>query len=460
MTTRLRLCSRDTALTKTASQKARARAVNRAQQNRPMVSGSGAYNLTDIRKALKPVLREALSQGGAAIGGMSGPTGAAFGKMLGQKISRVIGSGDYETNTSVNSLIHPPGGLASASFAPDQDVVRVRRREFIADVLAPITPGTFTNYTYNINAGLRNTFPFLSQLAANYEEYCFDGLIFEFISSASPYVTNSALGTVIAAMEYNSAGVPFNSKYQMENSAHAISTRIDKNLMYGVECARGSNAQNCYYTRTGASTLPVTTTDLGLFQFALAPSSTVPSGTVIGELWVTYDVALKRPVLNTNRFGLYHLYATDATASPTRPLSDVAVVETNVGGVSFTRGSASTIDFTGAVPGDTYIMTWYYQGSANAVGVPTVPGISSGVGNVLAVNIMRNDSAAFEAGGATSAGAYVTGVASLLVVFSFSVSRSSGSITFPTTGTNWPTGTSLTEVFITSIGNNVAPADI
>lgn len=456
--TRIRLWPRDTVLTKTKSQKARARA-SRAQNKRALLKGSGAYDMSNIKAALKPVVREALANAGAAIGGMSGPHGAAFGKVLGQKLSRIIGSGDYESNTSVNSLIHPPGGMASASFAPDQDVVRIRRREFLGDVLAPAVAGTFTNYPYSINPGLKATFPFLSQMAPNYEEYCFDGLVFEFISSASPYISSSALGTVIAAMEYNASGPTFSSKYQMENSAHAISTRLDKNLMYGVECAKGANAQNCYYVRTGTSVLPVTTTDLGTFQLAVAPSASVPASTVLGELWVTYDICLKRPILNTSRYGVYHLYCSDTAVLPARPLGNTVVTETNLGGASFTRASASTITFANATVGDQYLLTWWIVGGTNAAGVPTVPGITSGVGNVLSHNFLYNDLASYTAGGQASGGAYVTGVATLLVNFTFQLTASTGTITFGTTGTNWPSGAGGSEVIISYIGNNLKSGD-
>lgn len=459
--TRVRLCSRDTALTKTKSQKARARAAKRASVPVPRMSGSGAYNMKDIKTALRPVLREALASGGAAIGGVvGGPAGKIFGRSLGSRLSKIVGSGDYETNVSVNELIHPPGGLASSTFGSDPDVVRIRRREFLGDILAPTTPGTFTVYTYPINAGLRVSFPFLSQTADNYEEYCFDGLVYEYISSASPYITNSALGTVIAAMEYNSAAPPFANKFAMENSAHAISTRLDKNLMYGVECAKGSNAQNCYYMRSGTSNLPLTTTDLGLFQLGIAPSSTIPASTVLGELWVTYDVCIKRPVLNVNRYAFYHRFA--GAGSTAAPIGATTVVENNLGHASFTANptgatAGTQIAFANCVPGDTWMLTWYYQGTVNTAAAPTVPGIlttAPSVG-VAALNALVSDTQSFEAGGLVAAGTYILGVSTLCVVYTFTTTTPSGIIAFATTGANYPTGSIAVETMISFIGNGL-----
>lgn len=449
--------ARDTALTKTKSQKARARANTRSVPRNPRLSGSGAYSMKDIKQALKPVLKEALTNGGSILGSMGGGVqGGIFGRQVGGRISKLIGSGDYETNVSVNDLIRPSGGAASASFGPESDITRVRRREFIADITAPSVAGAFAVTPFPINAGLRTTFPFLSQMADNYEEYCFDGLVFEFISSASPYVANSALGTVIAAMEYNSSAPQFATKYAMENSSHAISTRIDKNLMYGVECAKGSNAQNCYYVRTGSSTLPLTTTDLGLFQFAVAPSSTVPAGTVLGELWVTYDVCLKRPQLNVNRYAFYHRYA--GAGSAAAPLGATTVVETNLGTASFAVNALGTqIAFSNCVPGDTWTLSWYFSGTINTGAASTVPGILTGAPttNVTALNALKGDASSYEAGGQVAAGTYILGISTLLVVYTFTTTATSGVIAFDTTGTNYPTGTISVETMINFIGNGL-----
>lgn len=431
---------------------------NKSSQSRPVLKGSGAYSMGEVKSALKPIIREALASGGAAIGGLSGiPSGGIFGREMGRKLSKLIGSGDYQTNTSMNELIHPPGGPASLSFGEDAHTIRIRRREFLADVLAPSVPGTFKNYVYAINAGNRSTFPFLSQLAANYEEYCFDGLVFEFISSASPYVSNTALGTVIAAMQYNAAAPTFENKYTMENSAFAVSTRIDKNLMYGVECAKGSNAQNCYYVRSGASPLPLTTTDLGNFELAVAPSVSVPASTVLGELWVTYDVVMKRPVLNESRYGLYHLHSPNASASIPLGNSGYIDQQTNFGAVNFRWASQSTLAFDDAVVGDNFLLTYAYIGSTAATGTATIAGIDSGASTgIAAFNGFANTTG-------EDAVSYVVSapvVAATSVTFNsmFTATSSSGVIKFATTSTNWPAGTISMEVYISLMGHGLTTA--
>ena len=415
--------------------------------------------MKDIKTALKPIMREALANGGAAIGGLSGMSGGSvFGRELGRKLSKIVGSGDYQTNTSVNSLIQPPGGAASASFGDDGMTIRLRKREFIADMLAPPTVGAFFNTPYSINAGSRETFPFLSQIASNFEEYCFDGLVFEFISSASPYTAGTALGTVVAAMQYNAASPDFSNKYTMENSAAAISTRIDKNLMYGVECAKGSNAQNCYYVRNGISPLPLTTTDLGKFELAFAPATSISANTVLGELWVTYDVVLKRPVLQPSRWGYYHFVRGGVSTAGPYGSSGFTSVASN--GISYwSLSTNTTLPFNDAVIGDVWQYTYSLNGTVAAVGVPTVGGLVTGSGGIEAVDWFATSAGAdltsFIAGGRNGA-AYVTGVTTISITCIFRITSTSGALVFNAAGNaNWPTGTLNCEVSLVSLGNSL-----
>lgn len=334
---------------------------------------------------MKPMVKSALIQGGGILGGMTGiPSGKNFGSELGRRISRLIGSGDYAMNeVSTNSLIK---GAANPSLSfGDTTSIRMQHREFLGDISTGSVAGSFVNYTFPINAGIRQTFPYLSQVATNFEEYCFNGLVFEFISTASPYISTSALGSNIASMEYNSSLPAYNSKFSMENSACAISTRLDKSLMYGVECAKNSNAQNCYYVRTGTSSLPITSTDLGLFQLALSPGAGVPVNSVIGELWVTYDVELARPYLDLSRNGTF-MFDRTGTLNAT-PLGTGSNAITTSGSLSGSSITSTTITIPGLVVGDVVaVQLAWLNGTAAAFTPPAITftngqyGFLSGVG--------------------------------------------------------------------------------
>lgn len=399
--------------------------------------------MKELRATIKPMIKQALVSSGEIIGSRVGA--GKQGGALGQRISRLIGSGDYESNTvATNSLINGKGLSASSQFGQSALKIRVKHREFLGDILSGSVAGAFTNYSYPLNAGLRTTFPYLSQLASNYEEYCFKGLVFEFISTASPFLSTSALGSAIAAMEYNSSMPAFTSKFAMENSAAAVSTRLDKNLMYGVECAAGANVQNCYYIRQGASTLPLTTTDLGLFQFAIAPGAGVPTSSVLGELWVAYDVELDRPLLNMDDIGSCHVYRTGATSL--LPLGATSSFTRSNGSLSLTTVSGTVITPTSVSVGDSLLITVKWTGGAVTVTYPGTPTLSGCTyQNLLNGNTSANTLSPQGGLAGTNDATYNLAVFCTTIV---------PTITFPT-GATLPT-TATVEIIIVNLGNNLA----
>jgi len=304
---------------------------------------------------------------GGPAGGM---VGGKAGRKLGARISKILGSGDYEVSADVvlNSLVKP-GASQYASFSDSTTSVRIRHREYLQDAFTGPTASVFNNTTFEVNPGLSSTFPFLAQIASNFEEYKMHGLCFEYVSMTSPYTggTSGAMGSAIMAMEYNAAALPFTSKPQMENSDFAISARPDKSMLYGVECA--DNATNHLFVRTGVSVLPLTTTDIGLFNFGtLTP---LPANTTLGELWVTYDVELFRPRISPLRFGYFHA---SLTLPISLPLGSIVSGDYTVNRAIVANGSAtdfimspstSTLSLIGADVGDVYMITVTYVGNVS-----------------------------------------------------------------------------------------------
>lgn len=411
---------------------------------------------TDIKGALAPLVKDNknvkkfLVDSGAAIGGLAGPLGSAAGVHFARRLSKLIGSGDYSMNqVRVNSLINPAGADPIASFQAmgGANCLRIRHREFLGDVTTSAVAGEFKNYSYPINAGLRETFPFLSQVADNYEEYVMGGLVFEFISTASPYLATSALGSIVASMEYNPTAPPYVSKYQMENSANAVSNRLDKSIMYGVECAHGTNPQNSYFIRTGHSDAPLTATDMGTFQIAVAPGVGVPTNSVVGELWVTYDVCLDRPVLNANRPGVVR--STRGTVSATNIFGAIQSTTNYTSGIlSGTTISPTVITLPSSlVLGDVIRLTNYWSGTAAGVTI----GAFTLVGLTL-LNAVANNTASQEVG---PAAAVVSATAILDTWVQVTSVKGPYTITANATNSGPFTGSTLTDITITSYGNAV-----
>jgi len=355
------------------------------------ISGAGEYDLSAFAKSVKDVaksaVKSALIAGGGAAGGVVGSkfgmglAGKQLGNALGAKMSRILGGGDYTVNNevAVNALMRGTGTRvsadANASFASTNSSVRVRHREFIQDVLTGPTAGAFNNLSLPVNPGLPGVFPYLASIAQNFEEYKFHGLVFEFVSTTSPYNSNSAIGSVIMAMEYNPLTTPFNSKPQMENSDYAVSMRFDKCAMYGVECSEF--LQNMYFVRYSA-TSPLSAYDVGSFQIATAPASTFSASSVIGELWVSYDIELMRPRICPARYGLYHWYGSPIAGGATTLPNYTA--KSMIGTLSNVTQSGNLFTLIDVNQGDVYLINVNFY-AVQAVNTYTTLTLGTGLGD-------------------------------------------------------------------------------
>lgn len=235
---------------------------------------------------------------GGAYGGLPGMyMGAAAGMLAGSRLSRIIGSGDYESNfeeVSQNSLSKKVSS-ATASFGRTE-TMRMRNREFIQNVVSDGTPFSLT--PVSINPGLASSMPLLANIAANFVKYKAHGVVLEFVSLVSSYTATAPMGAVVLSAQYNASAPAFTNKVAMENTAHAISAKPSSNIVYGVECKNSLTPYNEYFVRT-SDTLSTSDIleDLCTVYLALAglSATTYPAGTVIGELWITYDIELLEP---------------------------------------------------------------------------------------------------------------------------------------------------------------------
>jgi len=322
--------------------------------------------------SIKPMMKQAVKELGlgharssSSSSGQRSPA-AALLKTVGSRLGKSVAAGTAELSETpmVNSL-YPGSRSKSVQFSNAVHSTRVTHREYLQDVITGSVAGVFNLDVYNLNPGLSFTFPYLASIAQNFEEYHVHGLVFEFVSSASTYAAGTAMGTVIMAMEYNAAQPAFTNKLLMENSDYAVSARFDKNMVYGVEC--GSHAQNTFYVRNGASSLPITSTDVGAFYIATQPSASLAPLLNIGELWVSYDVELIRPRLGPSRWGSYHQQIGAIAAGSPGPVTSNGTSSgaptvygslTNASTSWFiTSPTLSTYSFPDAAIGDVYQVT-------------------------------------------------------------------------------------------------------
>jgi hypothetical protein len=269
--------------------------------------GRGAYSVSRSRARPKPRAAPAkrssyagrfLRGAGAVVGGLATRSlaGAYAGAQVAGQFSKVLGLGAYRMQK--NSLMTT--GRTSSQVPvmhSARDGVRIRHREFIGDISSS---STFNNTTYVVNPGIAATFPWLAAIAQNFEEYKFEGLVFEFKSTSADALnsTNTALGTVIAAAEYNSAATAYINKQQMENSMWAVSTKPSCDMMIPIECAPNQNPMSSQYVRVGdvPSGQDIRMYDLCNVQIATVGSQATA---VVGELWASYDIVLYKPQMSS-----------------------------------------------------------------------------------------------------------------------------------------------------------------
>jgi len=386
--------------------------------NRSLIRGRGGYwgdALKKVKGAIQSAGNELFAPGtfaatGESLGALAGGTltdnplgataGAHAGKWLGNKLAQLVGFGAYKVRAnSLMPSVKLSEGQLVPSFADVNIGTRVRHREFISDItLSGSHAGAFVNQTFVINPGNSGTFPWLSTIAQNYDQYEIKGMVFEFVSTASESFTGAiALGQVCLATDYDVTDPAYTSLLEMQNSQYSISSKPSRDMLHPIECDPKQTNNKLLYVRQN---VPATTAtdirdyDFGNFQVAY---SGIPTGTTgaLGQLWVTYDIVFHKPQLSftsvggsTGTFfgsptGIVEESATFGTALNKRAGSSLDL-QYGIG----TLFPQSSLRFPSAST-DVYYLIHYVIYGANGA-LATRPVVSAGAGCSL-VTIWYND---------------------------------------------------------------------
>lgn len=220
------------------------------------------------------------------------PWAKGVGRWLGSGIGQIFGSGDYTLVGSKPEYNVLTNGNQIPQFGTKHQTNFVCHREYLGDIQGS---ASFNLASYPLNPGIATTFPWLSSIAHNYQEYRFHGLIFEFRPLITDFVTSGAPGVVIMATNYNADAPQYTTKQDMENSEYAVSVKPTRDLMHGVECAVNQTVLPQRYVRTGSvpTGQDLRLYDIGTFQFAKQGNPVQ----LLGELWVSYAVEFFKPIL-------------------------------------------------------------------------------------------------------------------------------------------------------------------
>lgn len=232
--------------------------------------------------------------------------GARLGSIIGEGIhsfANMLGFGDYAVRS--NSLITIPMGNGPPVMRNSKvgEATIVTHREFLGDLRSGMITGggsvsDFKLQSFRLNPGAPETFPWLSQVATEFQEYEMRGLVFYIKTLSSDFAEQMALGSVFAGTQYNALEPDPSSKQQIENLQYSTSAKPSKDMMHPIECAPINDVNTHLYVSTSV------TENLGDRRFydmgtTYIGTQGIPiSDAIIGEIWVTYEVALFKPRLN------------------------------------------------------------------------------------------------------------------------------------------------------------------
>lgn len=285
------------------------------RRRRRYVRGRGAYGMPTL-KATQKVARSTgrwMGAGAAGAAAMGAPQIAAGLSAGSAGLAAFGGSGMYvggrgSYNVSGNALIDGMGSSVPQFKSVSGDEtggMNIVHEEFVMDIYAnewangkPVE--TFHSTNFSLNPGLSRSFPFLSQTSVNFEEYEIVQLMYTYKSKVSENLssTDGQVGSLLMYTEYNSLDQPKTSKQQIMQGYGNSNARIIDTVMHGVECDPSKiNGDGQKYIRNkpvkdGSN---MNDYDHGLFQVVVCNTPEALSNQVIGELYVSYNIRLRKP---------------------------------------------------------------------------------------------------------------------------------------------------------------------
>jgi hypothetical protein len=211
------------------------------------------------------------------------------------------GRGEYAVNKVITDGSATASSIVPQFSSSDVHEITYSNREFVRDVFAPTATTAFSIETWALNPGLATSFPWLSQIAINFEEYEIVQLIYTFKSTVADFAASSGqVGQVIMATQYNPNSDTFADKEEMMLHDGGMSCKTTESMLHGIECDPSKNSGTSQkYVRAGQ--LPpsedLKNYDMGKTSIAIINAPTTYAGQQLGELWVSYTVKLRKPKL-------------------------------------------------------------------------------------------------------------------------------------------------------------------
>jgi len=177
-----------------------------------------------------------LGDAGSAIGTFFGNAGV--GRTVGNLIGDIFGWGDYDAEAPLNVVA--TNSITGDSFSNQQPMLhngdgyaRIQHREFIRDL---DLYDTFDPITFVLNPTNTAVFPWLSNVARNYEMYKFRGVVIGYRGQGTTFSETGSLGSISLATQYDVQDLHFTSKGEMLSTLFCTSCKPSDSMMHAIEC--------------------------------------------------------------------------------------------------------------------------------------------------------------------------------------------------------------------------------
>jgi hypothetical protein len=241
-------------------------------------------------------------------------------------------------------------GKPNQTHLPNGDCI-VEHSEFIQDIPGSVAFGVAG---LPVNPGQSTMFPWLSQIAPNYESYKFETLIFTYENA----VGSQTAGKVLLGVDYD-ASDPAPVDKQQFASYQGYSSDAPWKTFTQHNSRENLSKRSSYYVRSGA--VPANS-DIKLYDVGnlFVATQGMSDATNVGELYVKYRIKFMTPQIQNPAVGL----------------SKSAAVSTIGGVVSKVSGSNAPITVAGDVNSQTITFTSAFNCLVNTgLGCASAPSI-------------------------------------------------------------------------------------
>lgn len=190
----------------------------------------------------------------------------------------------------VNINISRSGSNATFRAKGSKNGLVVQHKELLQSITGSVAFNGSVDTTYQLNPGIQDCFPWLANIAQNYEQYVFNKLSWEYV----PRCPSNTAGTIYMATSYDAKDYPpFGNSDSMGTYRNSISSGVWAPVWHHSSVKKGKYQQKTMVRTTAIdSGEDIREYDIGNFEFAVEGCANTNQ---IGQLWVHYSVTLFNP---------------------------------------------------------------------------------------------------------------------------------------------------------------------